>query len=87
MIFLVLEIEEEKKQAVIDKENTLKALAEHKAIEEAERQASVKKAKEFQSQLKGQMDFRNRLQALAHEEEYRTQLRQYEAEADYQVCF
>ncbi|XP_063725968.1 cilia- and flagella-associated protein 53-like [Symsagittifera roscoffensis] len=81
----MLEIEEEKKQAVIDKENTLKALAEHKAIEEAERQASVKKAKEFQSQLKGQMDFRNRLQALAHEEEYRTQLRQYEAEADYQV--
>ncbi|XP_075248978.1 cilia- and flagella-associated protein 53-like [Convolutriloba macropyga] len=81
----MMEIEEEKKQAVIDKENTLKALAEHKAIEESERLAAVAKAKEFQGQLKGQIDFRNRLQALAHEEEYRTQLRQYEAEADYQV--
>ena len=58
VVCVVMEIEEEKKQAVIDKENTLKALAEHKAIEESERLAAVAKAKEFQGQLKGQIDFR-----------------------------
>ena len=80
-----MELEKEKAEALKDKENTLRLLAEQKSIDEAERIAGITRAKDFQSQLKGQIDFRNRLAALEHEEEYRQQLRQYEAESEYQV--
>ena len=43
-----MELEKEKAEALCDKENTLRLLAEQKAIEESERIAGIARAKEFQ---------------------------------------
>ena len=46
--FSGMELEKEKAEALCDKENTLRLLAEQKAIEESERIAGIARAKEFQ---------------------------------------